>query len=151
MEPRPSNERLNRMIIDSLYIEAMVLADEARSYFDRAKDDVLFQGSPLLRITLSCESIKVTTRLMNIVSWLLTRRTHFSGEIGVQSPQFQKLSRAPASLRNGFAELPGEAQVIIEASIILYARVARIDHARDLQPLIASPVRSLMRQIEGAF
>ena len=151
MESEPSHERLNRKIIDSLYVEAMVLADEARSYFDRAKDDGIFQGSPLLRITLSCESIKVTTRLMNIVSWLLTRRTHFSGARGVQPAQFQKLSHAPTSARQGLVGLPDEAQIIIEASVDLYARIARIDHDRDLQPLVASPVRSLLRQIESAF
>src|SRR6187402_1540029 len=53
---------LNRKLVDSLYVEAMLLADEARSYFDvngRAERDAL---PPMQRVGFSCESLRVTTR-----------------------------------------------------------------------------------------
>ena len=64
--------RIHRHLIDALYIEAMLLADEARSYFDevgRAEREML---DPLVRVGFSCESLKVTTRLMHVIAWLLT-------------------------------------------------------------------------------
>src|ERR1700761_9232681 len=60
---------LNRKLVDSLYVEAMLLADEARSYFDvngRAERDAL---PALYRIGFSCEALRVTTRLMHIIAW----------------------------------------------------------------------------------
>jgi hypothetical protein len=35
-----------------------------------------------LRVSFACESLKVTTRIMHIVAWLLTQRAIESGEIG---------------------------------------------------------------------
>ena len=60
-----AESRLQERLIDQLYVEAMVLADEARCYFDeggRAERDAL---DPMIRVSFSCESLKVTTRLMH--------------------------------------------------------------------------------------
>ncbi|MEO0501223.1 MAG: DUF1465 family protein, partial [Pseudomonadota bacterium] len=65
---------LTARLIDGLYTEAMVLADEARAYFDqdgKADREVL---APVERVQFSCESLRVTTRLMHTVSWLLNRK-----------------------------------------------------------------------------
>src|SRR5437773_830545 len=67
--------------LDSLYTEAMLLADEARSYFDDAGRDERSTLEPFLRVGFACESLKVTTRIMHIVAWLLTQRAIESGEI----------------------------------------------------------------------
>ncbi len=72
---------IHRKLVDSLYVEAMLLADEARAYFDvlgRAERNSL---EALSRVTFSCESLKVTTRLMHIIAWLLTQRAVQAGEI----------------------------------------------------------------------
>ena len=73
--------RLTARLVDSLYLEALVLADEVRGYFDqfgRADREAL---PPLQRVAFSCESLKVTTRLMHVIAWLLTRRALEQGEI----------------------------------------------------------------------
>src|SRR5690606_7897559 len=62
---------LSPTIVDALYCEALVLADEARSAFDlsgrltRAAED-----EDLARIALSCEALRTTTRMMHAIAWL---------------------------------------------------------------------------------
>ena len=73
--------RITSRLIDSLYTEAMLLADEARSYFDDAGRDERQSLEPFARVGFACESLKVTTRIMHIVAWLLTQRAIESGEI----------------------------------------------------------------------
>ncbi|HEY5713474.1 MAG TPA: DUF1465 family protein, partial [Allosphingosinicella sp.] len=68
-------------LVDGLYIEAMVLADEARSYFDTLGRDDRLSLDPIDRVGFSCESLKVTTRLMHVIAWLLTQRAVAAGEL----------------------------------------------------------------------
>src|SRR5215216_1062180 len=75
--------RITSRLIDSLYTEAMLLADEARSYFDDAGRDERAGLTPFARVGFACESLKVTTRIMHIVAWLLTQRAIESGEIAM--------------------------------------------------------------------
>ena len=80
-EERGLEARITPRLIDALYTEAMVLADEARSYFDEAGRDDRQSLEPFARVGFACESLKVTTRIMHIVAWLLTQRAVESGEI----------------------------------------------------------------------
>src|SRR5678815_6021538 len=73
--------RITSRLIDSLYTEAMLLADEARSYFDDVGRNDRTSLEPFARVGFACESLKVTTRIMHIVAWLLTQRAIESGEI----------------------------------------------------------------------
>ncbi|MBE7186568.1 MAG: DUF1465 family protein, partial [Methylobacterium mesophilicum] len=85
MTVRLPEARIHRRLIDSLYTEAMVLADEARHYFDedgRREREAL---DPLVRVGFSCESLKVTTRLMHVIAWLLTRRAVEAGELTAEA------------------------------------------------------------------
>src|SRR5690348_10420487 len=78
--PQPQ-VRITSRLIDSLYTEAMLLADEARSYFDDAGREERSTLEPFARVGFACESLKVTTRIMHIVAWLLTQRAIETGEI----------------------------------------------------------------------
>jgi regulator of CtrA degradation len=66
--------RLTSRLVDSLYVEAMLLADEVRAYFDEGGREEREALPPLLKVSFSCESLKVTTRLMHVIAWLLTQR-----------------------------------------------------------------------------
>src|SRR4051812_25937918 len=79
--PVEPQARITSRLIDSLYTEAMLLADEARSYFDDIGRDERASLEPFARVGFACESLKVTTRIMHIVAWLLTQRAIESGEI----------------------------------------------------------------------
>ena len=57
---------LSPTIIESLYCEALELADEARSIFDLSgRLDLVGEDEDLARVALSCEALRTTTRLMH--------------------------------------------------------------------------------------
>ena len=145
--------RMTARLVDSLYSEAMVLADEVRTYFDepgRAERDAL---SPVVRVSFSCESLKVTTRLMHIIAWLLTRRAVDAGELTPAQARDpgRRLGRAQDSDPSVIAELPIAARTLIAASRDLYDRVDRLD--RDICGVTAvpSPARGLVDRLREAF
>jgi regulator of CtrA degradation len=57
---------LNGKLVDDLHVEAMVLADEARTYLESDAGRDL--SDPFERMQFSCESLKVTTRLMQVIA-----------------------------------------------------------------------------------
>jgi regulator of CtrA degradation len=153
MQHSRSEGRLASRLVDSLYAEAMVLADEAHAYFDGyggAERDML---APLVRVSFSCESLKITTRLMHIVAWLLTRRAIESGEWpedGVR-PAGARLAPAEDSAPETVAALPQTACALITASRELYQRVQRFDLESERPETRPSPARGLLSRLEQAF
>src|SRR5688572_569315 len=124
-----ASAELTPKLVDSLYVEAMVLADEARSYFDSAARDDRLELEPVDRVGFSCESLKVTTRLMHIIAWLLTQRAVAAGELpraqAVDSER--RLGDAPQTDAALLARLPQSAVNLIRTSEELYDRVSRLD------------------------
>jgi len=149
---------LHRGLVDGLYLEAMLMADEARSYFDGR--DVAEDGmdDPLRRVAFACESLKVTTRLMHIIAWLLSQRAWQRGEIGDAdlSDEKYRLGRASESDPLLVATFPFAARALIEASHDLYDRVARLQDRLDrmtgslAMPMI-NPARALLDRLNTAF
>ena len=149
---------LSRKLVDALYVEAMVLADEARSYFDGPGDQDRESLDVLTRVSFSCESLRVTTRLMHVIAWLLTRRAAARGELAEEEladPRYA-LGQAAPSDPAVVAGLPFDARALIAASQDLYARVARLQTVPGEDgPAEASevshPVGLLMNRLESAF
>jgi len=142
--------RITPRLVNSLYTEAMLLADEARSYFDEAGRDERTGLSPFDRVNFACESLKVTTRIMHIVAWLLTHRAVESGEIASRDgrrPE-RRLGRAQDSNSDVIARLPEEARRLALASADLYARVKRLDEGSIADEPVTSPARALMGRLE---
>jgi regulator of CtrA degradation len=146
--------RITPKLIDSLYTEAMVLADEARAYFDRQGREERLELEPLVRVGFSCESLKVTTRLMHIIAWLLTQKAVEAGELTpsqARAPQ-RRLGEAAESDPELMTLLPPAALHLVQASRDLFARVQRLDQggggAIEPQP---SPARTLMNRLESSF
>lgn len=145
--------RLTPRLIDALYTEAMLLADEARAYFDENGRDDREMLDPMLRVGFSCESLKVTTRLMHVIAWLLTQRAIDTGELSPIQGRHpsRRVGHAAASDDALVARLPDDARGLIEASIDLYERVKRIDRGLTAGEAPSSPAHSLMRRLEAAF
>jgi regulator of CtrA degradation len=148
-EPK-AEVRITSRLIDALYTEVMLLADEARSYFDEAGRGDRLTLEPFLRVGFACESLKVTTRIMHIVAWLLTQRAVETGEIAGHEgrrPE-RRLGHAQESDAETVAKMPVEARRLIEASSDLYARIRRIDEGVVTEEPAASPARALMGRLE---
>jgi regulator of CtrA degradation len=152
MSDDSSRAKLTPKLIDSLYVEAMVLADEARAYFDQHGRGERLALEPIIRVGFSCESLKVTTRLMHVIAWLLTQRAVEAGELSddqAQSPARQ-LGDEPTSDPVVIAQLPEDAVQLIEASRELYARVGRLAEGGGFDAA-SSPARSLMSRLERSL
>lgn len=163
---------LTESLVDSLYAEALVLADEARSWFDRTRSeasasafddlpagverdpDSLFHWAgrhdPSLRIALSCESLRLSTRLMHVIAWLLTQRAVRAGEIPTASAlaPHHRLGESPDCDPALLDQLPETARVLIEASLRLHERVRQIEAAQltPEAPLLP-PVHAMLDQL----
>jgi regulator of CtrA degradation len=149
-EGMDAETRITPRLIDSFYTEAMLLADEARSYFDDAGHKDRDQLDPFTRVTFACESLKVTTRVMHIVAWLLTQRAIESGEIQYaegRRPE-RRLGNAQDSDPETVARLPAAAQRLVSASTDLYLRVKRLDDGNVTSEPPQSPARALMGRLE---
>ena len=148
-----ARSRMTPKLIDSLYVEAMVLADEARAYFDRNGRDDRMALDPLVRVGFSCESLKVTTRLMHIIAWLLTQRAVEAGELTpVQARKpARRLGDATDSDPLLLEQLPGAALQLVQASSELYARVQRLDEGSGGIEPQPSPARSLLSRLERSL
>lgn len=149
---------LHRRLVDGLYLEAMVMADEARAYFDGSAslDDGV--DDPMRRVAFACESLKVTTRLMHIIAWLLSQRAWQRGEIEQidLTDEKYRLGRASQTDPDLAAAFPFAARALIDASQELYERVARLQDRIDVMSssaatALASPARALLDRLNTAF
>ena len=147
--PNAEQLRITPRLVDSLYTEAMLLADEARTYFDgagRSDRDCL---PATARVGFACESLKVTTRIMHIVAWLLTQRAIENGEMERASSAVmeRRLGHANPFEAELVAKLPHEAQRLIRESADLYDRIKRLDQSQHEPASLPSPARELMGRL----
>ena len=148
--PSAPEARITPRLVDALYTEAMVLADEARAYFDDVGKDERLTLEPFTRVGFACESLKVTTRIMHIVAWLLTQRAIETGELHSSDgrrPE-RRLGHAATSDPLVIEQMPAAAQRLITASSDLYARLERLDRGQLDDEPIQSPARALMGRLE---
>lgn len=123
---------INPRIVDSLYCDALALADELRARFafplDTSADGGLAELDDEGRVALSCEGLRATTRTMHCLAWLLNHRAFFAGEIS--EFQLRRHGRLPAALPDSDASaLPSEAARLVRESERLYARIVRLEQA----------------------
>lgn len=150
------NRELHVKLIDGLYVEAMVLADEARSYFGVRGDEDREALDPIARVSFSCESLKVTTRLMHVIAWLLCQRAWLSGEIDAHAyhdPKY-RLGEATGTEPEALVGFPNMARGLIAESEELYERVQRLETS--MMPDLAyidgpNPALALIQRLESAF
>lgn len=153
MLDQDAHSRITPKLVDALYADAMLLADEARSYFDQHGRDDRMALDPLIRVGFSCESLKVTTRLMHVIAWLLNQKAVEAGEMSAADaarPE-RRLGEAPESDMELLPLLPDAARRIIETSIDIHARVERLDEGTAFIEPHASPARSLLSRLQRSL
>ena len=121
---------LSRPIIEALYSEALLLADDVRAVFALGLGDIDPEASDQLRLALSSEGLKATTRMMHVLAWLLNQRAYFSGELS--EAQLRKHSRLPEdrpSRDEDMVLLEEPTRELIDETVRLHQRIARLDQA----------------------
>lgn len=125
---KPSD--ISEPIIEALYSEALILADEVRAAFDlRPVSSPDFDGDRMC-LAMSVEGLRTTTRIMHVLAWLLNHRAYLSGqmsEFALRRHGSLPVDRGsePANLD----QLLQPTRDLIAATEALHARVARLDAA----------------------
>lgn len=119
-------------ILTRTWDEALSLLIEARNYlsFRQAIDADRIQ--PLDRLKLTRESFRLTSRLSQVMAWLMLRRAVIAGEIADEDARRPERRLAGHDVCLARADdlgdwLPTGMDGLLERSRTLYERVARLD------------------------
>jgi regulator of CtrA degradation len=147
---------------DAIFREGMALVERAAAYLDgpgRKEARALHGPAAMLYAT---ESMRLTTRLLELASWLMIRRAHKEGEISaaeVRKKRERVRLTAPGRLSHvkGFDELPEGLRNLITASFALNDRIVRLDTAMEVvvdgaaAESAGSPVEAQVARLEQVF
>ena len=146
-----------------LYNEGMALVEQAAEYLDGEGRVEAKRLSRVAATLYAAESMRLTTRLMQVASWLLLQRAANSGEMTRDQVASEKtkvrLDTASANdVAPGWAELPGAFRDIVTRSLSLQALVRRMDeqiygasHEASLAPRQGNPVSDQITLLRTAF
>jgi regulator of CtrA degradation len=167
MAARPSNAIpfIHRLAASAafkdLFREGMALVEEAAAYLDgpgREESRILPRPAA---IAYSTESMRLTTRLMQVASWLLLQRAVNEGELTSSQAQAErmrvKFSREDYGCRlDVFEHLPSTLQSLSQRSVRIQERVMHLDQslvfAHSPGPVKAqSEVASQVERLRAAF
>src|SRR3954465_160471 len=114
-----------------LFREGMSLVEETAGYLDgpgRRESKILERSAALAYAT---ESMRLTTRLMQLASWLLLHRAVNEGEMSLAQASREKakvkFSAGEAGDAGTLALLPRSLHELIDRSLSLQQRVRRLD------------------------
>jgi regulator of CtrA degradation len=150
-------------LFSKTFTEGMAMVEETAAYLDGPgrqdskklqRDDALIYAS---------QSMKLTTRLMQVASWLLVQRALKEGEMGLTEARADKYRLVPevksedglsfSELAKNAYALPARLLDLLARSEALYERIARLD--RSLYGTIAAQkgntVADQIGRLEAAF
>ncbi len=146
---------------DALYREGMALIEEVASYLDgdgRSDSRTLPREANFLYAT---ESMRLTTRLMQLASWLLLQRAVNEGELTPESARVEKekvrFSATPSERGGpGFSELPERLLGFIAKGDRLFERVQQFDKLErggvpEYAPAAENGIADQLARLKAAF
>ena len=146
---------------DLLYREGMGLIEDVASYLDgegRADSRILGREASFLYAT---ESMRLTTRLMQLASWLLLQRAVNEGEISKENARSEKekvkFSATPSERGGpGYDQLPETLRAYIDKGDRLFDRVMQFDTLErgkmpELDPGTANGIADQLARLTAAF
>ena len=154
------SERLaSSQVFASLFRDGMALVEETATYLDgagRQESKKLERGTALVYAT---ESMRLTTRLMQLASWLLLHRAVKEGEMTLAQASKEKAKVRLAACEPGDAKsialLPEKLQELIARSVRLQGDVRRLDNTMHATPTlkmaVGNPVELQWGLLKAAF
>ena len=125
---------LNSELFRELFREGMALVEETASYLDGDGRNESRSLSRAATLSYSTESMRLTTRLMQIASWLLMQRAVNEGEMSPEQARSEKNKvrldfQPPVMSGPLWSELPATLRSIIERTDRLHERIVHMDKA----------------------
>lgn len=147
----------------ALFHEGMDLVSKAAAYLDGdGREEAKTLPRPAA-VGYAVESMRLTTRLMQIASWLLLQRAVNEGELSRAEAASEKRrirlsGQDVVSKKDVLASLPARLRTLIGASLRLQARIIHLDlliyksrETRGKEIVPPSPVKSQLEQLRAAF
>ncbi|CAM5476971.1 hypothetical protein AFEL58S_03228 [Afipia felis] len=149
----------NSAAFQDLFRDGMMLVEETAAYLDgdgRAEAKALERA---VGLTYATESMRLTTRLMQLASWLLLHRAVREGEMTLNQANREKtkvkLTAAEPGSADLIGKLPPQLQALIARSLELQAKVRRLDatmHAKKAETGTAgNPLMPQLDRLRAAF
>jgi regulator of CtrA degradation len=139
----------------------MALVEAAATYLDGDGRKEARKLRPPHSLAYATESMRLTTRLMQLASWLLIRRAVSEGELTLeQAIEEQRKIKLPVKGSDQPARdlgaLPQRLRELIEQSVKLQERVIRLDQMLGYKQLPPSaetdhPLKSQLSRLRAAF
>jgi regulator of CtrA degradation len=154
------SERLaSSQVFATLFRDGMALVEETASYLDGAGRQESKKLDRSAAMVYATESMRLTTRLMQLASWLLLHRAVKEGEMTLAQASKEKSKVRLAACDPGDAKsialLPGRLQELIGRSVRLQGEVRRLDatmHASaPLMAVVGNPVEHQLGLLKAAF
>ncbi|MES2602612.1 MAG: DUF1465 family protein [Pseudomonadota bacterium] len=154
------SERItNSPAFGTLFREGMDLVEETAAYLDgpgRAEAKALERS---VSLSYATESMRLTTRLMQLASWLLLHRAVKEGEMTLHQANREKtkvkLTAADPGPDDIITKLPERLQDLVSRSMALQSKVRRLDmtiHTPASEHLsIGNPLVPQMNMLKAAF
>jgi regulator of CtrA degradation len=141
-----------------LFRDGMALVEETASYLDgpgRQESKKLERNAALAYAT---ESMRLTTRLMQLASWLLLHRAVKEGEMSLAQANKEKakvkLATTDLADEHNIKLLPERLRILIQRSKSLQSSVRRLDatiHATPARVERSNPVERQLGLLKAAF
>lgn len=118
----------------TLFREGMALVEDAAAYLDVEGREDVRRLPRLVALSYANESMRLTTRLMQVASWLLLQRAVAEGEVSATEAQRQHRKIRPVrpdlqqTIENRDS-LPKRLVELVEQSLRLQSRIAHLDSA----------------------
>ncbi len=142
----------------TVFREGMALVEAAATYLDGDGRKEARKLRPPHSLAYATESMRLTTRLMQLASWLLIRRAVSEGELtpeqAIEEQRKIKLPVAGDQPARDLAVLPARLRELIEQSVKLQERVIRLDQmldGRELPPGADRPLETQLARLRQAF
>lgn len=145
---------------DAIYKEGMALVERTAAYLDGQGRREAKQLKSPLTLLYATESMRLTTRLLEVASWLLLRRAMKNGEISTEEARAKRRRIRLATIGRpshtaGFGELPASFRELIQASFAMNDRIVQLDqaleHGTPDAAIAANPVNVQLARITRAF
>lgn len=143
-------------LFDRTFQEGMDLVEETAGYLDgsgRQESKLLSRSAAL---AYAAESMRLTTRLMQVASWLLVQRAVREGDMPPESAREERYRLGAEDICRGVTteDLPTGLLILLDRSERLYERVRHLDrrmYVEEAEPEDANPVLSQFGRLQAAF
>jgi regulator of CtrA degradation len=143
-------------MFERTFRDGMSLVEETAAYLDGPGRAASKRLPRIAALSYAAESMRLTTRLMQVASWLLVQRAVREGEMDVHeaaSDRYRLTVRpdAPPLGLGAMSDLPEGLLGLIERGDALYERVQRLDEDMYAGAEDANPVFDQVARLRAAF